>query len=1052
MVKRFNNITTVYWTEACGDPRTVRSQFSRFIAADYKVCGGVGLNPPMPEDRKGRWLIAGDYNGISSRSYDGYTPDIIACAEGILQRDNNCYSPDATETAGVRTCKKSGMQAVAAKKIWQGGQGFMDLEPCTPTPSASAPQLRYRSLGCTFAFYAKCKTTFYDPSAPDLITHLTGARKNTVNRTSGVVELVENSLTVESDTNTGSYDVATDKWTIAELVTVENNLASQIIDNGGVSGTTYHACLYNPLEVSQMGASFISNALAAVPPPKCSTVGLAGFDLHALVAQASQYTTVPGFDGPVFSVDTPTHCAMTQHKPYSGSQDWSCEATLTNTQLVYNYSFAAVLHGTDTYDITFSVTWELSDPYTAADLDADWAAAADSWDLSDWPLNGSLRSDGQMANVPICYYNEIAGDLSARITTVPALMDDYSDPISDGTHDPWTAGWTPTFGQTDWLDLNDFRWLFTVDGHDTFNQPDIVDGVEAWTAAKIIGAGEVNDGFPTHFYDGSIISHNPAGYSRHFWFGMQHQLREKSTPGSTNPYSLTFDLFGYPSTSPIPEVALRWMTLNDAQYDSLVGDTAESFAGNMPYFWKRQIGNYLIGVKQVNSKEVWNSVNFARPYGKDLWAVDQTTVCVFTEADGDYTITPTIGATAPVTDDWVMIEGYGVTQATVIAGVLTPYGTPIPIPTGCDFPEVAAALDIDTTDNTGAGQSFLGKMRWWGKPPFGLLACAGVYDAGSDQTTFTIPATPYWTDVGSGLTQSVDLYDADAGNGNPHNLITTVTLTKALVGDLTATCDGDQTAAKYLIPHDMLPWWDDTTPKGDFVKVYWTFNARQAALEAATSVSTVWLGGTVAGTGVLGCLTQEIADANIKFTPCCPAMVGGVVSDLEQFKTQELMTMPTLAADASYGTYYQGMVATTMTDPFWQAPFNPVGDVAKWTMDDGSGHPKSDDPDAIRYYPHAPLVEARASLPTNGGWAGDETAPALAGDCTLEYDPATNVHLPPNWYGYNLQRGIATAVAVTGPEENCFTELDTDWLMYNRFRTNIAGSGRFSALYAQFVK
>lgn len=1047
MVKRYDNVTLVRKTTSCADSTVIQTApYGRYSQLGYTHCGGDGYHFSLcPQDWIGSWIAGGigDLNGLSTRNVDGYTPDMVEIADTIL-KDHNYYRPTTTgETVGTRTCKKSGFRGVVAKKIWQGLLPFTDPEQCVATPSASPTQTLYRSLKCTFSFYAECKSGV----EATLISHFTGSKKQTVNQTSGIVELVENNFTVESDTNTGSYDATTGQWTVDSGVTPASSLAADTVDCGG-SGAYVFRCLYSPIDATKNGPAYISGVLAAVAPPKCSKVN--AFDLHALVFQASQYTTVPSFDGPVFSVDTATHVAMTQHKPYSGTSDWACEAVLNDTTFTYTFSFVAALYGADTYDVTLSITWELSDPYTAVDLDADWKAAADSWDLSDWPLNGSLRTDAQMARLPLCCYDEVAGDLTTRITTMPSVMDDYNAPISDGTHAPWATGWTPTFEKIDWIDSQDYLWLFTVGGHEQFTQPGYVDGVQSWTAARIIGGGMANVGFPTHLRTGEIISHNNPGYDRHFWFGCDYQSRVTTSFGSANPYQWETQCYGHASEAYLPEVTMRWQPFLEAQIDTLAGSIASD--ANLPFFWKRQIGNTLVGVKQVNTKEVWPSANFARPYGKDLWAVDQATVCKFVAGGGgSLIITPTLGATAPVTGDWVMIEGYGVTQVTVIGDSMTPYGTPIPIPTGCDFPEMAAELDVDTTDYDGAGQTFCGKMRWWGKPPFGLLACAGVYDVGTDKTTFTIPATPYWTDLGSGITQSVDLYDADAGNGNPHNLITTVTLTKTNVGDLTATCDGDQMAAKYLIPHDMKPWWDDDTPKGDFVKVRWYFNTRQAALEAATSVSTVWLGGTTPGTGILGCTSYGAIDANIKFTPCCPVMVGGVAGSLEKFATQNLVTMPTLAADATYGTYYMGMIATTMTDPFWQAPFNPASEAGHfgWNQDNGSGQ---GDTSTNRYYPHAPMVEARASLPTNGGWSGTETAPALPSGVTLEYDTAHNVHLPPQWNGYNVEKGIQTAGSYTGPEGGAYTDCASDWGTYNAIRDNVNASGRFSSQYAKFIK
>ena len=124
------------------------------------------------------------------------------------------------------------------------------------------------------------------------------------------------------------------------------------------------------------------------------------------------------------------------------------------------------------------------------------------------------------------------------------------------------------------------------------------------------------------------------------------------------------------------------------------------------------------------------------------------------------------------------------------------------------------------------------------------MRCTAVFDG--TNTTFTIPATPYWNPISAGaMTIGVDLYQAmpagygcdgnPATAGNPASLAavgTNVTITKASTGDLTVTAVGDYSLAKWLIPHlhfsgvQFLPEVDDNSPKGDYVAVQWNFNNR----------------------------------------------------------------------------------------------------------------------------------------------------------------------------------------------------------------------------------
>ena len=386
---------------------------------------------------------------------------------------------------------------------------------------------------------------------------------------------------------------------------------------------------------------------------------------------------------------------------------------------------------------------------------------------------------------------------------------------------------------------------------------------------------------------------------------------------------------------------------------------------------------------------------------------------------------------------------------------------------GSKLADIPAGCDI--------GGGYIGKVRFWTAPPFGLLAAMGVYDSGTNKTTFTIPATPYWVSISGGaITLAVDLYLPDASNGNPHTALTTsITLTKTNVGDLMAYVTGDYHAAKFIIPHlhysgaQFLPEYDDDRPKGDFVQVQWQFNNR-AAQPGVTSPPT-WYDGIAGVTGI------SVTDANLKFSPCCPSVVGFVpfyspgilgsfvpmggapmsapATPTEHFSCQNLGQMPdSFIADDLFGGFWMGTAETTMVDSFWQAPFKPDADIVfpdilNWGEDDGTGKPDSEDVSEggatiySKYYAHHPLVEARASLPHNLGWSGTDSPPALPAGVSIGFDTGVNSIPPPYWPG-----GIPV-----GGADGQYGDVTTTFGLYQTFCATIAANGRFAADYQKFV-
>jgi hypothetical protein len=978
----------------------------------------------------GMWLANGDLNGVVEQEVQALVDDIMACAGNDATHnkvDHNCYHKSGTKD--FRKCRQIGAKWNVAMKPWHGRKGFLSNDICGSVNDAP-DQVRYRTAVVTYSALFNYTTS----SGSSASGGVTGSISATVDRYTGIVNcsgyFTENVSGVNFTyrgvgwgPTGGNYSGTTDVGSGTFGDTLKSLVAS-----GG-------ECLNDliPLGIEFPGA--VSDGFTSGNPPASP--------IHPYSDYTGVTQGLTGWSG-----------SNSNHFAGGGAtidSEWQTTVQRSNTNFSCSETISSVTKNSPPGDINFnssvSISIALSDPYTAADLLEDFKTLLDNYDLTpntDYPW----RTDEELANAPLVCFDEVPYQVSQSYTR---FMDDYSQPQNgDGS---WP--------QRAWLDPNNYFWVSTA-------------GVGQ--AMNTAGGNTLVTGLRT----GAILSHNPAGYDRHFWFGFnefeQFPVYDPDSGSFLGTQWLNTAHGGF-SDSALPETTLRWQDKFSAQYDGQLANVTPP-PGNLPKSWIRELGGVLVGGKYVETRLTWPSVNFGRPYGVDKFAVDQTTVCVVLSA-GVMSFTGN-ATNAMATGDYVMVGDDGIYQITVTpssGAADSRYAAPLDQFTytlGSKLADIPSGCDI--------GAGYIGKMRFWTAPPFGLLAASGVWNSGTNKTTFTIPATPYWVSVSGGaMTLAVDLYAPDASNGNPHTLLAaSVTLTKTNVGDLTATVpdtDGSLAAAKFLIPHlhysgvQFLPEYDDDRPKGDFVQLQWAFNNR-AAQSGYTSPPT-WYDGIAGVTGI------SVTDANLKFSPCCPQVVGFVpfyqggimggftpmggspmsppAKPVESFSVQNLAPMPDVfQADDLYGGYWLGSAETTMVDPFWQAPFKPdavivLPDVLNWTEDDGTGNEDtsttSDGGATIntQYYAHHPLVEARATRPNNLGWAGNETPPALPSGVSLTFDTSANSIPPPYW-----PNGIPCG-AYNGGDGGGFSNVVTTYGFYLAACATIAGGGRFAGNYQKFV-
>ena len=1108
------------------------SSVTPFARRDITYNGSVytapicNINPP---GFCGEWLQpttvpVGDLGALSAQEVQDTVDDILACAapdSTHAKYDHNCYLQSGSKD--FRLCKKIGWKGVGAVKSFHGRLGFLSTDACAS--AGSADQVRYLTQKIDIEMSIAGTATVSYMSIADTAT--VSYESVSTNYNDSVDAGWSSQVSINRYSGVKTQDSFSQHYT-------GDCTADYTSPNPAYDATYYRLqswlfwenefCLQPDFSVYR--GRIDANEIPLTPPPPdilgwasldSNGCGITGSDLGTTPAEIEAAIAAMNFggnpSGGPWTVDMiPTDAVDANQTITVNSVTVSDTVLQIQASVHLGGSWTDDMYSTGSRDATlnFSITITLSNPYTAAEFYADWEAAAQAWDLTSdavypwrWGsiTDGVLTLDETLANLPMVIYDE-------NPPVVPAFaagtMNDYNTPVSvpiynttvapdvnynyvptmvlaatlgPWTYDPnnyapntgtppptnWTASATPGYGdwpvtwaQITWQDPTSYVWKY---GNGSYNVPPL-DNI--WPGATLISG----------LLSGDIVSHNPPGYDRHFWFKAGVWERDTTLGDDPDP-PYTWNLTGHGkfSNSKLPETALRWQDQPfEAQYDSL-STSATPPPGNLPQSWLRNKSAVLIGAKYVETRLPWPSVNFGRPYGKDKYAVDQTTVCAWTVSGGNYTLTKTNEAIAPLATgglqagDFVMVQGVGIFPvATLVASgsnwTMT-LGTMVSaIPTGADFPAIATAQNINLPHD----QIFLGRLRWWKAsppspvlskpPPFGLLACTGVYDSGTNKTTFTIPATPFWIEG----TLVVDLYLPDAGNGNPHTLLAaSQTLTKVSVTDLTGTVPGDYHTATFLIPHlhfsgvQFLPEYDDDRPKGDFVKMSWIFNQRGASL--ATGSQPAWLGGTGSGTGsgLVGCTEIATTQEQIRFTPCCPAVVGDVVGNTLEagpngFKNEDMDLFPaSFAVDDRYGAWYQEAVETTMTDPFYQRPFAPDATAnLTWLEDDGAGIVDNAlTTPQTKYFPHHPLVEARCSLPTNLGWGGADTPPALtAAGVSLTFDPAVNVVYPPYW-----PNGIPIAEDYTGDGDGSFTDIARPFGFYLNVCSTIA-TNRFAAAYA----
>jgi hypothetical protein len=719
----------------------------------------------------------------------------------------------------------------------------------------------------------------------------------------------------------------------------------------------------------------------------------ADFDLPGFISAWNGAHVTPM---PLMTDPNSYSCSITSSDP---DGPWTVAATFSRSATVVSWHFTVHQNDPgDGEDNTFEYYGTIT--LSSANHGDDVLADIKNNLLSTWPLNDDhlypWRTDRLGSLAPYVTRLEMAN--TSPIGFNPVQVD---DPSSPGT-------------LIDWYDDR----VYASDGH-------------------------------TLIYDGSILgAPKPAGYQNAFDFRFTDirgccnhpSLGENQWDWYPYGYGMFVDDFNALAGTQLPRNATQWnnyfMAANKPAGAWIVyADHADYFPGdciNSDTDAHSGAGDTakIVACKYAEILEQWQSQNFAMPAGDAKFWYDETKVACATNVSGSgegsvwALIDPATGV-APLWPSADQIVGGPVVDGFYEIGSWD----------GTNVTLGAKAFDLPSnwaSKSNGDDATCFGVLRWSDKPS--LLGRVAITTASTTATFAT--AQPAFGMNSSTHQEQVDLYDASMTA-----VATNVTATR--VDDTHFTTAAAYATAVWAQIHGSPKYYvDDSDFKGDYTVLQWWFDYRPAGEQAAARKQ---CDGTT-DIDYPATITYTNADCNahdltvdfpshgyakfcqqmccLPFQPCAPRVVC-ISPNGETWSNGKTIAMPTtLVWDEQYGTRYQGVVDSTMTDLFWQAPHYPCNldhTCDTWKEDDGSCHANQTsegdpcdgnecpDTPCTLYYAQRPLVEARLTVPSTDdtcshayGPDQDEAGPALPDGIQIGWlspvdtDPGTEgVALPP---------------------------------------------------------
>lgn len=377
------------------------------------------------------------------------------------------------------------------------------------------------------------------------------------------------------------------------------------------------------------------------------------------------------------------------------------------------------------------------------------------------------------------------------------------------------------------------------------------------------------------------------------------------------------------------------------------------------------------------------SINFARPFGPDKFALDETAGYVFYVSDFTAGVV-TLQTLAFMTPVSLPFSGGDIVGSAALGGFYEVSSV------GSDTVTLGAlvyALPTDWNTPSGDGAACFGKLKYPNAPGINFTDAAkevggrvAVTAAAGIPVTLTTSTVQKYLSITT--PENIDILDADLTVLASNVPATRVDDNQFTVTELFSTVG----TARWIVPHLLNDGattgqkykFADTRSKGDYVYRTWIVSLADASVLSTTQT-----------------------DACLPFAACAPS-VAGITPNGETASNAHYWDFPT---SVNNGELWLGQVQFWMVDPFWQVPHTPVAvpeglgdfepgvDLIIWREDNGSCPIDSvtvgggGENIFTLYYAMRPYVEARCTLPSN---IDGETPPALASGADL-----ATVAIPP---------------------------------------------------------
>ena len=672
----------------------------------------------------------------------------------------------------------------------------------------------------------------------------------------------------------------------------------------------------------------------------------------------------------------------------------------TNTVVTYDFTVTVTSYvdwveaAHYTNESAGTITLGSPNPYSA--VEADTIGLLAQWTMTDDNLYPWRIENNNVA--PLVTRDEAGGNVALNVGFTPHWVDDYRIAVADiyGTP-PWqvaspsSSAWNMTWAATPWVDTN--AWYFYYANPTDLLATSIL---RSGLSGNIIGAplpAGYNSGFNFNYPDWqSCIGDDGLDVYLYGW-------------GSTTPYWLPQNCTQWTNNADaLITAAGAWQTYNLGSSDTIAPDTC------------------CFMQKHCEIKQYLPSQNFARPAFNDKYSFDEAKVyCFISQSGNQVALSDTSGN--PITSFPDLTGYWGGTDVGgfyPLAGYSSGYVT---------LGATASALP------TGFSEDGFGKLRFPNCPA--ILGRTGITTwTGSNPITMSLQTpNPYLCLLNSGSNDYVDIC-----NSQMTPIIANTKLTR--LNDTTYFISSSfVNGGLWIVPHVLndltasgaTNWfWNDTDSKGDYAITAWTRFPRNVA--EPTRINTTIAGCATdpfcASCNPLGSSSMYVpsTDVNgfsqsgtcIKAVSCCPNVIC-ISPNSESFKNGVTYPFPqtgSFIADEKYGSMWISNVQQAVFDPLWQAPHTicsvyddltddtvTAGNIVM-VMDDGTCQVDTVDPVsgiATHYYPHAPLVECRVSMPggapqmpvgtyigfispmtaSMGNTAGDVLNPPMAGATTF---------------------------------------------------------------------